>query len=114
MSRAVGVAPGFLLLPAREYEWELKDRIQIKVPMKGKISDLLGGRELGAGVKIAGEDRFSVMEDGVLLLWEVLRILFAQAQYPALESNGCLNVVAMEFEGNDAVILHGEIIKSVE
>jgi len=113
MSRATGVAPGFLLLPAREYAWELKNRIQIRVPLKGKISDLLGDRELGDGVKIAGEDSFSVMEDGVLLLWEVLRVLFAQAQYPALRSDECLNVLAMEFEG-DEVILHGEIIKSAD
>jgi hypothetical protein len=113
MSRAVGVAPGFLLLPAREYEWELVRRIKICVPLKGKISDYLDESKLSSKVKIAGDDDFSIFEDNLLLLWEVIRVLFAQAQYPALEDGECLNVVALEFTETD-VTLCGEVIRSVE
>ena len=44
MSKATGVAPGFLLLPAREYEWQLEKKIQIRVPLKGSIQELLNDR----------------------------------------------------------------------
>lgn len=112
MGSVKGVAPGFLLLPAREYEWLLQRKVQIRAPLKGKIRDLLGEKALAAGVKIAGEDDFSVFEDDLLLLWELVRVLFAQSQYPALNDDECLNVVALEFEG-DEVVIHGEVIKNV-
>ncbi len=111
-SKVKGVAPGFLLLPAREYDWELRNRISIPVPLTGSIKELLGARELDAGVSIAGEDGFSIFEGGIVQLWEVVRVLFAGAQYPALEDDESLNVLALEFT-DENVILHGEIIRSL-
>jgi hypothetical protein len=112
MSKTVGVAPGFLLLPAREYEWELKKKVEFRLPLKGSIESTIGKNALMGGIKIAGEDEFSIFEDNVLLLWEIVRVMFAGARYPELESDECLNVVALEFEG-DEVIIYGEVIKSV-
>lgn len=112
MSKATGVAPGFLLLPAREYEWQLEKKIQIRIPVKGSIQELLSGTDLPTGMRIAGDDEFSVFEDGLLLLWEIIRVLFSQGKYPSLEDDQSLNIVALEFEG-DEVVLHGEVIKSV-
>lgn len=112
MSKVVGVAPGFLLLPAREYEWQLEKKIQINIPLKGKIQELLKNTCLSEQIKIAGDDEFSIFEDGLLLLWEIVRVLFAQGKYPALKDDESFNVVALEFE-NDEVVLHGEIIKSI-
>jgi hypothetical protein len=111
MGKAKGIS-GLVLLPAQEYEWELKGRHQIIVPLKGKISDVLTEDELEAGFKIAGDDDFSIFEDDVFLLWELVRVLFAEAKYPALSSNQCFNVVALEVEG-DSLIVHGEVIESV-
>jgi hypothetical protein len=107
-----GVAPGFLLLPAREYEWELKDRLKIRVPIEGKISDFLDPDSLASGVKIAGDDTFAVFDDNIFFLWEIVRVLFAKSEYPGLLENECLNVVALERE-DDELIIHGEIIQSV-
>ncbi len=113
MGTTVGVAPGFLLLPAREYEWELKKKVEFRIPLKGSIRGVLREDVLSGDVKIAGDDGFSIFEDNVLLLWEIVRVMFASARYPELESNECFNVVALEFE-DDEVIIYGEVIKSVE
>jgi DNA-binding transcriptional LysR family regulator len=111
-NRVKGVAPGFLLLPAREYDWELKNRISIHVPLTGSIRELLGERELDAGVRLMGDDEFSICDGTVIRLWEVVRVLFAEAQYPALEDDESLNVVALE-QTESEIILYGEIIRSV-
>jgi len=104
-----GVAPGFLLLPAREYEFELKNRLEIRMPIEGKISDFLNEEALAAGVQIAGDDEFAVFDGNVFFLWEIVRVLFARAEYPALLGNEYLNVVALERKGNE-LIIHGEVI----
>jgi hypothetical protein len=108
-----GVAPGFLLLPAREYRWELKNRVEIRVPLKGSINELLGSKTLVDGVKIAGDDEFAVIEEDLLYLWEIIRVLFAKAEYPELRDNECLNVVTLE-RHDDELILYGEIITSLD
>lgn len=109
---ARGVAPGFLLMPAREYKWELKNRVEIRVPIEGKISELLEPGALDAGVKIAGDDEFVTFEGDVFFLWETVRVLFATSLYPNLLDDECLNVVALERDG-DELIIYGEIIRSV-
>lgn len=112
MPRTVGVAPGFLLLPAREYEWELQKRIELRLPLKGTIDEILKKDSMPEKVQIAGDNDFSIFEDNVLLLWELVRVMFAGARYPQLEDDECLNVVALEFT-DDEVILFGEVIKSI-
>ena len=104
-----GVAPGFILTPAREYEWELRNRISIKIPNEGNISDLLHKEELANGVRIAGEDEFCILSDNTLLLWEIIRVLFAKSEYPNLKEDECFNVLALKFEDGE-VILHGEVL----
>ena len=44
-----GVAPGFLLMPAREYEWERGERVELRVPLEGKFSDFVEPGALAAG-----------------------------------------------------------------
>ncbi len=112
MSSIKGVAPGFLLLPAREYEWKLKEKIEIRVPRKGKIDELLSEEDVASGVKISGQNDFSIFEDNLLLLWEIVRILFAHSRYPSLAEDEAVNIVALEFQG-DEVVLFGEVIESV-
>ncbi len=113
MSTAKGVAPGFLLLPAREYGWELKRKMEFRIPLEGSISDILNKGILPpTNVKIGGDDHFSIFEDKLLLLWELVRVMFAESRYPQLEDDEALNVVALEFT-DDEVIVHGEVIKSV-
>ena len=107
-----GVAPGFLLIPAREYDWELESRVEIRLPNRGFVSEQAKDKPLTEGITFAGDDQFHIFEDNVLLLWEIVKVLFAGANYPHLEDNQCLNVVALEFDG-DEVALHGEIIRSV-
>jgi len=107
---AKGVAPGFILIPAREYEWELCQRVSIQIPNKGEISKFLSENELDSRVKLPGDNEFSIMEDGVLQLWEVVRVLFAKADYPNLKDDECFNVVALEFDDN-LITLHGEILR---
>lgn len=111
MATVKGVAPGFLLLPAREYTWELIRKVQISIPIEGKISETLNDVELASGVKIAGEDDFCIFEEDTFYLWEIVRVLFAKVSYPQLKDDECLNVVALERTGND-LIIYGEIIKS--
>ena len=112
MVRTVGIAPGFLLLPAQEYEWEVKQKVEIRLPRRGKISDLSGPTYLVGNTPFSTEDDFSVYEDNLVLFWELIRVLFAQSQYPALEPDECLAVVALQFS-EDEVIVHGEVIKNV-
>ena len=108
-----GVAPGFLLMPAREYEWERGERVELRVPLEGKLSDFVETEALAAGVRIAGDDEFQIFGgDNVYVLWEITRVLFAKAIYPSLKDNECFNVVALEKE-EDELIIYGEIIKNV-
>lgn len=111
MTTARGIS-GLVLLPARDYEWELLGRHTIRVPLQGKISELVQENEFAAGVKIAGDDDFSVFEDNVFLLWELVRVMFAEAQYPSLKEDECFNVLALEVT-DDAVLVHGEVIRAV-
>ena len=106
--------PGMILLPAREYKWELVRRVSLKVPNQGKISDLLSKQELASGVQIPGDDEFVIFEDGLFLVWEAVRVLFADVQYPALEEDECFNVVGFELQDDDIILIHGEILKSGE
>lgn len=111
MSTARGIS-GLVLLPAKEYAWELKGRHTIEVPNSGKITEFLRDRELEAGTSIPGDDEFNIFSDDVFQLWELVRVLFANSQYPALEEGEYFNVVALEKDG-DVIKIHGEIIKSV-
>lgn len=111
-NRVKGVAPGLILIPAREYEWELVQKVTINVPNKGQISDFLNENELAEGVRLPGDNEFSIFEDNLLLLWEIVRVLFAKSEYPHLEDDQCLNVTALEFVGEE-IVIHGEILKYV-
>ena len=111
MGTARGIS-GMILLPAKEYEWELKSRHTIEVPNSGKISEFLNEHELAIGTSIPGDDEFTVNDDGLFQVWELVRVLFASAQYPALEDGECFNVVAVEMD-EDVIRVHGEVIKSV-
>lgn len=110
--RAIGVAPGFLLLPARQYEWELQRKIELSLPLRGKISDILSHDTIPTNVSFAGDDEYNIFEDNLLLLWEIVRVMFAGHRYPWLEDDESLNVVALEFTETDVKIF-GEVIKSV-
>ena len=112
MPRTVGVAPGFLLLPAREYEWELKKKVEFTLPLQGTIAEILKKDNLPLGVQIAGDNEFSIFEDNLLLLWELVRVMFAGSRYPQLADDECLNVVALSFT-DDSVTVYGEIIQSI-
>jgi hypothetical protein len=113
MNQVVGVSPGLILLPAREYVWELKKRVEIKIPNEGLISEHLQPEELAKGVKIVGDDAFLVFDDNMLSLWEIPRILFAYKLYPQLEANQAFNVTTLEVGDND-ITIYGEVIESVE
>jgi hypothetical protein len=113
MNQVVGVSPGLILLPAREYVWELKQRVEIKIPNDGRISMHLQPDALAPGVTIAGEDEFIVFDDDLLSLWEIPRILFALKLYPQLEANQALNVVTLAVRDGE-ITIYGEVIESVE
>jgi len=113
MAEAVkGIAPGFLLLPAREYSWELIRKVEIRVPNEGSIQELVDNSMASKDVKFTGDDDFAINDDNLVLLWELVKVLFAAAKYPDLNDNECLNVVAMGFEGNE-VVLYGEVIRNL-
>lgn len=111
-NKVKGVAPGFLLLPAREYEWELVRKLEITIPNKGQLGDLVKANSASEQLKFAGEDSFTVFEDGVLSLWEVIRVLFANVRYPDLKDDECFNVFGVEIN-DDNIVLHGEVIRNV-
>ena len=103
---------GIVLLPAREYEWELKARGTIRIPRRGSIEEVLGDRSLAEDLKIGGEDEFSIFDDNILLLWELVRVLFADVKYPALEDDECFNIMAIEI-ADEEILVHGEVIRMV-
>lgn len=113
MSQTVkGVAPGFLLMPAREYGWQLDSKIKIELPNEGSVNELVANLESAEGLQFPGDDKFCLFGDNVLLLWEVVRVLFVSKKYPDLADDQCLNVVALEVK-DDKIILYGEIIRSI-
>ncbi|KKN15291.1 hypothetical protein LCGC14_0987500 [marine sediment metagenome] len=113
MNQVVGISPGLILLPAREYVWELKKRVEIKIPNEGLISEHLQPEELAEGVKIVGDDAFIVFDDNMLSLWEIPRILFAHKLYPQLEANQAFNVTTLAVSDSE-ITIYGEVIESVE
>ena len=116
MDKIRGVAPGFILLPAKEYSWKVVRRIDIRIPLEGKISEILNESDLATGIKIGGPDEFSAFdEDGTVYLWDIVRVLFVDFKYPQLTDSQCLNVVALakDTEANE-LIVYGEILESKE
>ncbi len=113
MNQVVGISPGLILLPAREYVWELKKRVEIKIPNEGLISEHLQPEELAEGVKIVGDDAFIVFDDNMLSLWEIPRILFAHKLYPQLEAKQAFNVTTLAVSDGE-ITIYGEVIESVE
>ncbi len=114
MDKVRGVAPGFILLPAKEYSWKSVRRIEIRIPLEGKISEMLNESDLATGTTIGGPDEFSAFdEDGTVYLWDIVRVLFADFKYPQLLQGQCLNVVALakDTETNE-LIVYGEILES--
>lgn len=111
MGKAKGIS-GLVLLPARDYEWELISRQSLEVPKEGKISELLNDKELASGVKIPGDDEFSIFEDNLFLFWELTRVLFSKGNYPDLKDGQFFNALAVEIKEN-SIMLHGEILKLV-
>lgn len=107
-----GVAPGLMLLPAREYAWELINRVEIRIPVRGLISDYIKADELAKGIKIGGEDAFELYDEEYVYLWDIVRVLFATQKYPQLKDDQCFNVLALRKDGQD-VVLFGEIVRVV-
>jgi hypothetical protein len=103
---------GLVLLPAKDYGWELKGKCTIEVPLRGKISDLLAAQDAPEGFSMGGDDEFSIFEDNVFLIWELVRVLFAESKYPSLEPDECFNVVALDVDAGKLTV-HGEIIKAI-
>jgi hypothetical protein len=121
MDTAKGVS-GLTLLPAKNYEWELKGTHRIEVPIRGTISGLVAKYEDAVSADISGEDEFCIYDsdDKTFLMWELVRVLFATAQYPFLEEGEYFNIVALEMMTNinggtdlDTLCVHGQIIKSI-
>jgi len=106
MGNVKGVS-GPVLLPAKDYDWELGGRHEIEVPLRGKISELPGAPTS----EVPGPDEFSIYEDNVFLMYELNRVLFATSQYPSLKDDECFSIAGLE-HNDDKVIVHGEIIKS--
>lgn len=107
-----GVAPGFILLPAREYEFTLEQRVEIRIPIQGKISNFLKEDTLATGVKLVGDDDFSVFNDNIFFLWEIIRVLFATSKYPNLQDNQYMNIVALQRKETE-LIINGEILNRI-
>ena len=117
METAKGIS-GLVLLPAKDYEWELRGKHTIEVPMEGEISSLLKPKEFHADY-LGGEDEFCIYDsdDKTFLMWELVRVLFATAQYPSLAADEYFNIVAIENiiagDAGGVVRIHGEVIKRV-
>jgi len=107
-----GVAPGLMLLPAREYEWELINRVEIRIPVEGLISEHIKPEESAKGIKIGGEDAFLLYDEEYFYFWDIVRVLFATQKYPQLADDQCFNVLALRKDGQE-VVLFGEIVKIV-
>jgi len=112
MSRVVGMAPGLLLLPAQELVWELKNKLEIRIPNEGFVSQLLESTKLEDGVTIPGDDSFLISEPGFVYLWQIVRILFAKNLYPKLENNQVFHITTLQIEDNE-LVLHGEVIEHI-
>jgi len=93
----IGIAPGFLLVPAREHRWEVKRNVEISVPKPP--SDRLGE-----------DGPFFITEEGVSSLWMVVPFLFGNNKYPELADDECFNLTALE-EDEEKIVLYGQILK---
>lgn len=113
MNRVVGMAPGLLLLPAQKCTWELKDKLEIRIPNEGSIDEVLGATKLEQGVKIPGEDSFLISEPGFVYLWQIVRVLFAKNLYPKLKNNQVFHITTLQVE-EEELVLYGEVIENIE
>ena len=103
--------PGFVLVPARNHEWEVvTDNVVIPLPKAGVISELMKSDFLAGSARIPGEDEFYVFEDLILYAYQIPRVLFALGKYPQMEDNQAFNVYAVDFS-QDTVLIHGALIE---
>jgi hypothetical protein len=112
-TNAIKGTPSLLLIPAREHSWAIdNESVQISIPKEGLLSEILKSDTLADGVKIPGDDDFAIIEDKVVYLYQIPRVLFALSKYPQLEDNQAFTLYAIE-ETDNSVILHGAIIRFV-
>jgi hypothetical protein len=83
-----GVAPGLLLVPAREHKWEVQAEVKITLPKPEE----------------------SLLENGFCELWKIVPALFVAHKYPDLADDQCLNITALE-EGENGITLYGQLLK---
>lgn len=97
--------PSMVFLPAINYVWKVQDReYKIEIPRKGKYADLAPG--------FFNEDHgeFHILDDDIIFMPSLSKVLFATGKYPDLAPNQLFAPTALIFEENKVVIV-GQILE---
>ena len=92
--------PSALLLPARDYEFNVYDTYKLIIPKNGKYHDL------APEIFDENSGEFHLFKDGVLHVPAITRVLLACNKYPDLKSNQALAILSIqELENTVAVFV---------
>ena len=100
--------PTMMLLPARNYKFKVysEDHV-ITIPRRGVYKDF--DKEL-----YSDEDgEFNILEENILYIPSLSKVLFATSQYPKLKSNQAFTPIALVIE-EDKVQIIGNIIEMLK
>lgn len=104
MLKIIGT-PTMMLLPARNYKFKVyPEEYDIVIPRKGSYKDI-------DDEMYSEEDgEFNILENDVLYIPSISKILFATSKYPDLKDNQAFNPIALVVE-KDEVRIIGNVIE---
>jgi hypothetical protein len=101
--------PGALLLPSREFKFKVfHGNHVITIPRRGHFKDL------DATFFSEKDGEFHFLENDVLYLPSLSKVLFACSKYPDLEDNQAFVIIGIKFIDDDKMEVVGNLIEFLE
>ena len=107
-SKQVGT-PTMVLLPARNYYFQVTGQHKITLPRKGTYAEL----EPGYFSESDGEFNLLDSENSIMYLPAISKVLFATKQYPNLKPNQLFAPIAVKYE-EEEVHIYGQLVEMLD
>lgn len=104
MLKIIGT-PTMMLLPARNYKFKVyPEEYNITIPRRGFYKDF------DEAIYTEEDGEFNILNNDILYMPSISKVLFATSQYPALEDNQAFTPIAIIVE-EDTVQIIGNVVE---
>jgi len=107
MLKIIGT-PTMMLLPARNYKFKVyPEEYDITIPRKGVYKDF------DEEIYSEEDGEFNILDNDVLYMPSISKVLFATSKYPDLKDNQAFNPIALIIE-EDEIRIIGNVIEMLK